>query len=71
MHSGIFLPDMSDAQMCLVSTAFGIPFISESRMCTRLKFQAETCYAQGKGKLASVMCSMSAAEREKHRVVRK
>lgn len=71
MSSGIFFPDMSDAQMCLVSTAFGILFISESRMCPRLKFQAETCNAPEKRKLASVICSMSAVEREKYRVVRK
>lgn len=71
MSPRICFPDRPDVQIRLVTTALGIPFMSESYFCTRLKSQAETPNAQGKRKLPSMVSCMSAGGRTKNAAARK
>lgn len=71
MNSGICFSNRSDGQIWLVTTAFGLLFISESYMCMRFKSQAESSSVRRKRKLTSVMSYTSVGEKKKNNVIRK
>ena len=71
MNSGICFSNRSDGQIWLVTTAFGILFMSESYMCMRFKSQAESSSVQRQRKLISVMSYTNSGEKKKNNVIRK